>query len=304
MPYYASHDAAKTRRYHFLLNELIILCNTVPDIRPRRGRPVQFPLPTLFVLLGLKFDSGLGYRDLVAQVDFNPSLLRRLALHRAPSYSLLQKALMRIDTRLLHRMYRLLARRRPPPRAVAVDASGFSHSTGGEWVSVRLRKTRRRRFHALHNAVDTDTLMIQASRVRSRPGGDSMFMIPLMRRVSTEDLETVYCDRAYITRDNVQFVADVGAYPAIEPKRSSSINARSHRAYGQLLREYREGPEEWKRRHQYGRRSLAETVFSMMKLRYGGGLSSRGARERRRELLTKVVLHNIERLNYLECAGR
>ena len=35
-------------------------------------------------------------------------------------------------------------------------------------------------------------------------------------------------------------------------------------------------PEEWKRGHEFGRRSLVETVFGMMKLRYGGSLSSRG----------------------------
>ncbi len=39
-----------------------------------------------------------------------------------------------------------------------------------------------------------------------------------------------------------------------------------------------------------------ETVFSIVKLRFGGGLNSRGHREQRRELLIKVVLHNIESL--------
>jgi hypothetical protein len=61
-------------------------------------------------------------------------------------------------------------RKRPPPENLAVDSSGFSHSTGGEWFSVRLKKSRRRRFHALHNAVDTDTLMIHATLVRGKPG--------------------------------------------------------------------------------------------------------------------------------------
>jgi transposase len=201
-------------------------------------------------------------------------------------------------------MYQLLARKRPPPRNIAVDSSGFSHSTGGEWVFVRFQKRRRRRFHALHNAVDTDTLMIHATRVRTTPGGDPRFMVPLMRRVSKKDLETVYGDKAYISRRNVQFIHDLGAYPAIEPKSSSSVNSRGHWGYGQMMREYRADPEEWKRVHEYGRRSLVETVFSMMKVRYGENLSSRGGMERRRELLIKVVLHNIERLNYLECAGR
>jgi transposase len=292
MSYYKSYDTAKTRRYHFLLEELLSLCNTVPDTRYKHGRPVEFPLPALFVLLGLKFDTGLSYRDFIAFVDFNPYLSRRLGLDRTP------------DTQLLHRMYELLARKRPPPENLAVDSSGFSHSTGGEWFSVRLRKTRRRRFHALHNAVDTDTLLIHATRVRGKPGGDPRFMVPLVKRVSKSSLETVYGDKAYISRRNVQFIADVGAYPAIEPKSSSRINSRSHWAYGRLMREYRADPEEWKRVHSYGKRSLVETVFSMMKMRYGGGLSSRGRMERRRELLIKVVLHNIERLNYLECAQR
>ncbi|MCF2138089.1 MAG: IS4/IS5 family transposase, partial [Candidatus Thorarchaeota archaeon] len=76
------------------------------------------------------------------------------------------------------------------------------------------------------------------------------------------------------------------------------------RGYKELIREYRRDPEGWKARHAYGQRSLVETVFGMMKVRFGGGLSSRGFREQRREVLLKVLLHNIERLNFLECDGR
>lgn len=67
---------------------------------------------------------------------------------------------------------------------------------------------------------------------------------------------------------------------------------------------YRADPEERKRVHEYGRRSLVGTMFGMMKLRCGGSLGSVGYRERLRELLIKVVLHNIEQLNFLESAGR
>jgi len=303
MYYDQSHNAAKARRFHFLLDELMSLCNTIPDIRNSRGRPVEFPLPTLFVLLGLKFDTGLGYRDFVAYVNFNPSLLNRLGIDRTPHFSLLQKAVTRLDTNLLHQMYELLARKRPPPKKVAVDSSGFSHSTGGEWMSLRFKKTRKRRFHALHNVVDTDSLMINASRVCARPGGDAKHLTALVRRVPASELEVVYGDKAYISRKNVQFIADLGAYPAIEPKKNLGVNSRGHRGYGQLMREYRADPEEWKRVHQYGKRSLVETVFGMMKVRFGGGLGSRCHKEQRRELLIKVILHNIERLNFLECDG-
>ncbi len=171
-------------------------------------------------------------------------------------------------------------------------------------MSLRFKKTLKRRFHALHNVVDTDTFLIHGSRVRTRPGGDAKHMIALVRRVACSELEVVYGDKAYISRRNVQFIADLGAYPGIEPKKRLRARSRGYRAYKQLIVEYRPDPEEWKQAHDYGTRNLVETVFSMMKVRFTGSLSSRRNRQRRRELLIKVVLHNIERLNYLECAGR
>jgi len=110
--------------------------------------------------------------------------------------------------------------------------------------------------------------------------GDAMCMVTLVRRIPKSNLETVYSDKAYITRENVQFIHDVGAYAAIEPKKNLTISSRGHRAYEQLIREYPSDPEEWRRSHSYGKRSLAETVFSMMKQSHGVCLRSQEAAER------------------------
>ena len=85
-------------------------------------------------------------------------------------------------------------------------------------MSVKFKKVRKRRFDGLHNAVDTDTLLINASRVRVKRGGDARCMVALIRRVLKSNLETVYDDKAYISRKNVQFIHDAGGYAAIEPK--------------------------------------------------------------------------------------
>ncbi|MBS3795287.1 MAG: transposase [Candidatus Thorarchaeota archaeon] len=129
-------------------------------------------------------------------------------------------------------------------------------------------------------------------------------MVSLLRRVRSSRLTTVYGDKAYISKKNAQFVTELGAYPAIEPKRNLRAVYRGHRGYGRLLREYRANPSEWKRTHQYGKRSLAETVLSMLKVQFGGSLSSRSYKEQRRELLIKVLLNNIQQINFLECAAR
>ena len=171
-------------------------------------------------------------------------------------------------------------------------------------MSVKFKKVHRRRFDALHNTVDTDTLLINSVRVRAKRGSDAKCKVTLVRRIPKSNLETVYGDKAYISRENVQFIHDVGAYAAIEPKENLTAISKGHRAYGQLIREYRCDPEEWKKSYSYGKRSLAETVFSMTKQRHGECLSSRGHMQWRRELQVRMILRSIERLNFLECAGR
>ncbi len=171
-------------------------------------------------------------------------------------------------------------------------------------MSLRFKKTLKRRFTSLHAAVDTDTLMVHAIRVRARPGGDAKELVPLLKRVPHQGLENVYGDKAYISRKNVQFIVDLGTYPGIDPKKRLRVRSRGYRGYKELIREYRSDPEEWKKKHTYGKRSLVETVFGMMKVQFIGNLGSRSYKEQRRELLIKVILHNLGRLNFLECAGR
>ena len=67
-------------------------------------------------------------------------------------------------------------------------------------MSVRFKKVRKRRFDGLHNAVDTDTLLFNATRVRVRRSGDAKCVVALVRRVPKSNLETVYGDKAYISR--------------------------------------------------------------------------------------------------------
>ncbi len=114
-----------------------------------------------------------------------------------------------LTPQILHRMYRFLGRRRPPPRSVAVDSRG----------RVVVPAVQEDSKTAIHAVVDTDTLMVLAARVRARPGGDARGLIPLLRRVPHSSLEYVSGDRAYISWRNVQYIHDIGAYPAIEPKR-------------------------------------------------------------------------------------
>jgi len=55
--------------------------------------------------------------------------------------------------------------------------------------------------------------------------------------------------KTYISRKNVQFIVDRGAYPRIEPKKRLRARSRGYRGYNELIIEYRRNHEEWKRVH-------------------------------------------------------
>ncbi len=103
----------------------------------------------------------------------------------------------------------------------------MSHTTGGEWFSVRCQEARRRRFHGLHAAVDVDTLMVASVMVRERPGGDATMLVPLLKGMWTDALQVVYGDKAYLSRSNVTYIHRLGARAVLEPKRGITVAHQS-----------------------------------------------------------------------------
>jgi len=304
LSYYQAHDRAVTHQEDFIPDLLISLIEDLPiPKQPQRhpGRPPAYPLQSLLVLLVLMVFWGMSYRRFAAHIAHNHKLLARLGIPRAPHYSVLNRAMDRLDPALLQDLIRRLADTLPAPREVAFDATGISHTTGGEWFSIRLQKRRRRRFHGLHIAVDTDTLLITAAMVRRKPGGEASTMLLLLAQMPTDRLEAVYGDKAYISRANVTLIDGLGARAVIEPKRRLSTLVKSHRAYAELVRKYYADPEGWREKNRYGTRSLVESVFSTLKRRFGGSLRSRLDSRRTVEVLLKVVTYNADRLSYLAC---
>jgi len=72
-----------------------------------------------------------------------------------------------------------------------------------------------------------------------------------------------------------------------------------HWEYARLVKEYRRNPDGWKEKYKYGKRSLVESVFGAVKVKFGGTLKSRRDNRREVEPPLKVVIYNAARANYL-----
>jgi transposase len=65
------------------------------------------------------------------------------------------------------------------------------------------------------------------------------------------------------------------------------------------VKEYRRNPDGWKEKYEYGKRSLVESVFGAVKVKFGGTLRTRRDNRKAVEAPLKVVTYNAERANCL-----
>ncbi|TLY11064.1 MAG: transposase [Thaumarchaeota archaeon] len=103
----------------------------------------------------------------------------------------------------------------------------------------------------------------------------------------------VYADAAYDSRRNFNLLRERRIEPAIKLKRGSStmsLGSPLRRREAVLLKSV--GYEGWKRLKDYGKRWMAEVVFSAFKGALGGRLLSRRFLSQKAEATLKVILYN------------
>ena len=102
-------------------------------------------------------------------------------------------------------------------------------------------------------------------------------------------------DSAYLSRRNCNLVAKKGRTPYIKPKKNSRMEAKGSQAWRSMIKLYREDRRMFDRH--YHQRSQVESVYSVLKTVFGNHLTSRRRKAQRRELMCRVVVYNIDRVN-------
>jgi len=103
-------------------------------------------------------------------------------------------------------------------------------------------------------------------------------------------LGVVRADAAYLSRDNVQMVEDLGAVPYIKPKSSSTMESKGRFAWRHMHFRYRRDREAFN--SEYNQQRRIEAFFSRFKRRFGPVRSCIGTM-RRREVWMRILILNI-----------
>ena len=101
----------------------------------------------------------------------------------------------------------------------------------------------------------------------------------------------VRADKAYLSRDNVQMIEDMGAIPFIKPKSSSTMESKGRFAWRHMHFRYRQNQGAFL--SEYNQQRRAEAFFSKMKRRFGQSIRSRFGTMRRREVWMRILILNM-----------
>ena len=189
----------------------------------------------------------------------------------------------------------------------AVDGTCFPTTIKANWESAKKRFTekgggkKRKVFEKAVLACGTTFKIISGFAVASTPyANDSPYLKPILAQIRQlyDDVSLVVADPAFLSRENCESIAKLGAKPRIMPKGNVSLNAKGFKAWRDMLIDFTNETESWLR--DYHTRSIAETVSSTMKRVNPTPLRKKLIIRRAVEILARICVYNIRQLTYLK----
>jgi transposase len=291
---WTAYNQAQTNeknRFLALLNEL---CKGIEQPTQNFGRP-RIPLAEVVfgnvykvysTMSGRRFSSDL--RDAQAKGYVT----------RTPHYTSLSRYLENPD---LTPFLKLLIEASSLPlqtveTSFAVDSSGFSTCRFSQWVKAKYTEPRQMERHdwiKVHLMCGTTTNIVTAIEITDKRGADCPQLAPLVRTTGQNFcMNEVSADKAYLSSDNMQVVADHHAMPYIAFKANSVSRKERHSAIWNRMFHY----YSYNQQHfmaAYHKRSNVESTFSMIKAKFGDRLRSKTRTAQINEALCKVLAHNL-----------
>ena len=286
---WTAYNAAQTHEKARVAELLRGLCDGIAQAPQGRGRP---RLPLADVLFGavMKVYSTVSGRRATTDLRECES---KGQLAAAPHYNSLFRYLA--DPALTPVLKAMIEESALPLRAVesdfAVDSSGFSTCNYVRWFDEKYGKERSEKLWLkCHLMVGVKTNVVTSVEVTDANVNDCPQLPALVDSTARRfRVAEVSADKAYLSKGNVEAVVRSGATPYI-PFKSNSVGA---------------GPELWQRVFHfyqfkrgeflahYHKRSNVETTFSMIKMKFGGGLRSKLPVAQANEIYCKVLAHNL-----------
>ena len=275
--------------------------STLPSYSHRYS-PQKFTQPQLFVCLVLKIFFKTDYRGITAILQDHEDLCKCFALAAVPHFTTLQKASKRLLTsrlaaNLLERSVRVVLKRKKIALA-ALDSTGLEARHISRYFVRRKRskqldeyeETEYKRFPKLAVVCDCKTHLILSVLTTRGPSVDINQFCKTVRPAAEQFRIThLLADAGYDSEKNHRYARQSHQMKTTIPPK----HGRPTLTPKPLKGKYRELMRTKFDKKTYGQRWQVETVMSMIKRNQGDCLRSRTYWAQNREMMLKVLTHNI-----------
>jgi transposase len=255
------------------------------------GRP-QLPLREQLFCSITKVYSQLSSRR--ASTLYNYATERGFIQHK-PHFNVVTKLLNRADITPL--LKELVVKTSMPLRTVetdfAIDSSGFRTTNFNQYCKEKHKTNQFHNWLKAHICIGTKTNIITSVEIGDEHSSDSLQFIPLVNQTHSQgfSMQEVSGDKAYLSRDNLDAVANIGGVAYIPFKSNSNQHGRGGKVWNKMYYYFKLCNDEFM--EHYHKRSNVETTFSAIKKKLGETIKSKNKTAQINELLCKIIAYNI-----------
>jgi len=284
------YNAAQTHERGHFLELLRGLCDGIVQPPQSRGRPRHLVADVVFSLVCKVYAMRSGRRSMS---DLRGEDLKRF-LGTVPHYNSVFRCLE--DPSLMPLLKTLIEESAAPLKAVetdfAVDSSGFSTSAILHWYDERYGRHRHeRRWVKVHLMCGVHTHVVTSVEVTPTDSADAPQFAGLVATTARRfPVQEVSADKAYLSVDNLQVVAGIGAIAYILFKQRTTGD-RPDALWNRMWHYYMFQGETFLQH--YHKRSNAETTFAMIKGKFGEVVRAKLPIAQVNEVLCKILCHNL-----------
>jgi len=288
---WAAYNRAQTQEKDRFLLLLADLCRDLPNLRRRPGGRPPTPLSDMVFATTYKVYSRMSSRRFMS--DLRDAHARGL-VSAAPCFNSVTNYMA--NPAMTPVLQSLITASSLPLKVIetdfAVDSSGFSTSRFIRWFNKKYgHETDTREWVKLHLICGVRTHIVTAAEVSGWSSNDNNYFRPLLSSTAEHfTIGDVSADKAYLSRANADHVEKFGGTPLI-PFKSNSVEPTDDGAWARMYHLFAYNRQEFLAR--YHQRSNVETVFSMVKAKFGDAVLSRTDAGQMNEALCKVLAHNI-----------
>lgn len=290
---WSAYNKAQTNEKDRFLSLLAELCKGIEEPIQSNGRP-RLPLGDMIFASAFKVYSTVSGRRFMCDLKDAHS---KGFLTRAPHYNSISRYLE--NPTLTPFLRRLIEESSLPLQAVessfAVDSSGFSTCRFARWVKAKYSEPKQMERHEwikVHLMCGTKTNIVTSVEVTDSNANDCPQFAGLVKATGRNfTMSQVSADKAYLSSDNLQVVADHHAQPFIAFKANSTTSKSHSEIWRRAFHFYSFNQKRFM--DCYHKRSNVETTFHMIKTKFGDRLRSKTRTAQINEALCKVLAHNL-----------